>query len=71
MSAWNPKFQLEIANADQSDVPLCEALALKPPYIEMRSVTSTVSGTSTPMPWLDGDDGVGDVGRIEVSAESD
>lgn len=70
MSAWNPKFQLEIANADQSDVPLCEALALKPPYIEMRSVTSTVSGTSTPMPWL-GDDGVGDVGRIEVSAESD
>ncbi len=59
-------------SVDQSDIPLCDALALKPPYTETRSLRSTVSGTSIPKLWLDGDDGAGSRGSVGkfVSVES-
>jgi hypothetical protein len=47
-----------------------DELALKPPYSEIPSLMSTVSGTSTPMLRLDGDDWVGSVGVL-VSTVSD
>jgi hypothetical protein len=45
-------------------MPLCDALALKPPYTEIRSLRSTVSGASIPMPRLDGNDRPGETGKF-------
>ena len=50
-------------------MPLCDALAVNPPYRETRSLTSTVSGTSTPTLRLDGDDKVASAGKL-VDVES-
>jgi hypothetical protein len=54
-------------------MPACDALAVMPPYSESRSLTSTVSGTSTAMLWPAGDDSRGSAGRMPelASAASD
>jgi len=62
-------FQLLTASVDQSDIPLCDVLALKPPYTETRSLRSTVSGTSIAMFRL-GDDDRSDKVAIFGSADS-
>ena len=53
-------------------MPLCDALAVNPPYRETRSLTSTVSGTSSATFRLDGDHRVGRPGSVGpfVSVES-
>jgi hypothetical protein len=40
-STWNPTIQLLTVSADQSDRSVREALALKPPYTETRSLKYT------------------------------
>jgi hypothetical protein len=45
-------------------MPLCDALALKPPCTENLSLRSTVSGTSIPISWPDGNDRPGETGKF-------
>ena len=55
---------------DQSDMAICDALPLNPPYTETRSPRSTVSGTSAAALWRDSDGRVGSAGEF-ASVASD
>jgi hypothetical protein len=69
MSAWKPRFQLVTSSDDHPD-PLFEALAVKPPWSEMRSLRSTVSGMSIHAFWLAGDDSAGRPGKTGAAGST-